>query len=216
MSSLLRSVLLIGLVAACVSPRVTTVRGDAEYPGELRPGAALGAEVLWRQTVRARWAEGEESFDAAVQVVEGEFLVLGLSPAGQVGFVLRYADGAVTVENHSGRDLVIPARSVLLDVQRALFPWIEGPVPTDGERIAERFGERIEERYEDGLLRERSFERLDGVPAGAVVVRYEWPTSGPNRLAPPRLELDNGWFGYTLLVTTHEETRLEPEGESQP
>lgn len=216
MRSLFGSAVLFALVAACAAPRTTSVRGEAEYPGELRPGAALGAQVLWRQTVRARWPEGEESFDAAVQVLGDEFLVLGLSPAGQVGFVLRYREGVVEVENHSGRDLVIPARSVLLDVQRALFPWIEGPAPSDGQRVAERFGERIEERYAEGLLRERRFERLDGVPAGAVVVRYEWPADGPSRLAPPRLELENGWFGYTLLVTTHEETRLEPEAESQP
>jgi hypothetical protein len=202
------AVCLAALLCSCAGPRTSSFPQDSDggYPGELRGAAALGAEVLWRQSVTARWEAGEATFDAAVQVLGDQFLVVGLSPLGQPGFVLRLEGGAITVENHSGRELELPPQYVLLDVQRALFPWIEGPPPRDGERTAERFGERIVERYVAGQLVERRFERLDGSPPGVIAVHCDW--SSGFELAPRSLRLDNGWYGYSLEVRTLEETRL--------
>jgi hypothetical protein len=44
------------------------------------------------------------------------------------------------------------------------------------------------------------------------VVRYEWGDA--DRRGPVRAELDNGWFGYRLIVDTHAETLL-PEATSR-
>jgi hypothetical protein len=206
--------LLVFLAVACsgpgpVRPQRSAADFAAQYPGELRPAASLGQEVLWQQRVTAHWGAGEQrGFDAAVQVQAGVLTVLGLSPLGAPGFVLRLADGAITVEQRAELELPFPARFVLLDVQRAFFPWLlaELPMPHDGERSGEVDGERVTETYRDGRLIRRRFERCSGTPAGAINVDCEWG-DGP-ALALKRATLDNGWCGYRLVIDNHRELLL--------
>jgi hypothetical protein len=202
-------------VAACHS-RPQRVLTDADYPGELLPPAALGADLLWQQRVTASWGDGEQrGFDAAVQKQGDVLTVIGLSPLGQAGFVMVQRGLQVTSEHHTDMHLPFPPRYVLLDVQRAFFPWL--PLlgtgsAGDGERERIVGQERIVEVHKDGRLVERRFTRLDGKPAGAIVVRYEWAGTDASRRAPARAVLDNGWFGYRLTVDTHTEAALPPEG----
>ena len=175
-------------------PRTLT---DADYPGVLRPVAALGADVLCRQRVTATWGGESRSFDAVLQTRGETLTLLGLSPLGQVGFVLTLHDGEVSFENRTEMELPFPPRFILLDVQRVFYPWLE-PGVLEGEVD----GERVVERRRDGALLERTFTRLDGAPAGAIVVRLEG--HAPGRVAPARAELENGWFGYRLSVETVE------------
>ena len=202
---------LVAGLAACSAPR-----GPVQwrpYPGALQPPAELGVEGVWRQYVTASWetAEGERDergFDAAVQVRGDELTVIGLSPIGQPGFVLRFDGVDTLVENNTDDELPIPARYVLLDVQRVLYPRIPNVTGVvDGEVTAVSGEERVGERYVGGRLVERRFERTDATPAGAIVVRYEYGED--EWFAPTRALLDNGWFGYRLEVVTHEETLLE-------
>lgn len=202
------------VLAACHSQpqRVLT---DADYPGELLPPAALGADLLWQQRVTASWGDSEQrGFDAAVQKQGDTLTVIGLSPLGQAGFVLVQRGLQVTFENHTDMHLPFPPRYVLLDVQRAFFPWLP-PLAADagdGEREQVVGLERIVEVRKDGRLVERRFTRLDGKPAGTIVVRYEWTGTDAGRRAPTRAVLDNGWFGYRMTVDTHTEAALPAEG----
>lgn len=202
-------------VAACHS-RPQRVLTDADYPGELLPPAALGGDLLWQQRVTASWGDGEQrGFDAAVQKQGDTLTVIGLSPLGQAGFVLVQRGKDVLFENHTDMHLPFPPRYVLLDVQRAFFAWlppVDATGTTDGEREGIVGQERIVEVQKNGLLVERRFTRLDGKPAGTIVVRYEWGSIDAGRRAPSRAVLDNGWFGYRLTVDTHTEAALPPEG----
>lgn len=186
---------------------------EGAYPGELRPASVLGADVVWRQSVDATWAEGTEGFDAAVQIQRDTLLVLALSPIGQPGFILRLTGTDIAIENPSGMDFPIPARFVLLDVQRVFFPWFpSAEYLADGERSTEQFGERVTERWRDGRLVERRFARLDGVPAGEIRVTYTWGQD--DWMAPTRAVLENGWSGYQLEIRTYEETILAPAAQN--
>ena len=207
---LVTSVLCALLVASCAAPRHRSPPPDlaGAYPGELRSPRTLGAQLVWRQIVDATWPEGSEGFDAAVQVQGDTMLVVGLSPIGRPGFVIRLTGTDVEVDNESGMELPIPPRFVLLDVQRVSFPWFEGERDlVQGERSAVMFGERVTEVWTDGRLAERRFERVDGEPAGVIRVTYEWGRA--DWIGPTRAVLDNGWYGYRLDIRTHAETRID-------
>lgn len=195
-------------LASCAAPSRPQLT-DADYPGELQLPEVLPFDVLWQQRVTAIWGEGEQrGFDAAVQKVGDTLVVIGMSPVGSPGFVLKLRDGVVELTNHTGTEMPFPPRFVVLDVQRVFFPWIAPPVPGDGEIVDTVAGERITERRVGGRLVERRFERRDGVPAGTIVVRYEWGDGGGLEHVPPRATLDNAWFGYRIVIDTHAEAVL--------
>lgn len=204
-------VLLLAASSACaVSTHVPF--HDADYPGTLQPARAMREDVVWQQRVTAAWGVqrgngGSRGFDAAIQK-QGEVLtVLGMSPMGSVGFTLLLRECAIEVRNDSGEELPFPARFVLLDVQRTFYPWLGEPLG-DGSREATVGDERIAETWRGGHIVERSFRRIDGVPAGRIVVAYGWTQDDEGRLAPHRTVLHNEWFDYTLTIDTHAETRL--------
>ena len=201
---------LLGLACAAPQRQLT----DADYPGRLQPPAALGIEVVWQQRVTASWGEGEQrGFEAALQRQGDELKVIGISPLGQVGFVLIQRPDGVTFENRTDMQLPFPPRFVLLDVQRTFFPWLPAdPALRDGERSAVVDGELVTERYRDGRLRERTFSRCSGQPAGVIRITYDWDAAQPLLHAPRQAVLTNGWFQYRLTIDTHVETVLPPGG----
>ena len=213
--------------AACRTPRPVVLR-DADYPGTLQAPATLPVEAVWQQRVTASWqAPGqppqERGFDAAVQRRGDTLTVIGLSPMGSIGFSVEQGPDGIDVVNNIPEQMVIPPRFILLDVQRAFFPWFDDDMQ-DGERSADRDGERITERWADGRLRERTFTRLDGARDGTIRISYRWTRSGdadpewadperadPEWALPPHAVLDNAWFGYRLTIDTSSETRLPTE-----
>lgn len=197
-------------LAGCTAAPQRPDWADRDYPGTLLPADALPHDLLWQQRVTAFWGEdGQRGFDAAVQKAGDLLTVLGLSPVGHVGFAILLRGEQVELKNQSDEMLPFPPRFVLIDVQRTFYPWL-GPAPADGERQGAIGGERVRELWRDGRLQQRSFERLDGEPAGVITITYEWDGTDPTWAAPRRTVLDNGWFGYRLVVDTHAETRLPP------
>ena len=185
------------LLAACGGAEGAAPR----YPGTLRPPSAMGADVMMRQRLTARWGEGEETaFDAVLQKQGNALVLLGLGPHGGRAFVLAQRDGAVSFEKFVDVDLPFPPEFILLDVQRVLFPRLsETPLP-DGvhERVVD--DERVTERWHSGKLVARTFERVDGDPAGTITIGYgEGWAPGEQ---PPTVRFENGWFGYSLSVET--------------
>ncbi len=206
------AVLLVALAGACHPqpadpPTKSTSPHRGEYPGTLREPDALGPDVQWRQRVTAQWGEGrKESFEAVLSKADAELLLVGLSLMGQPGFVLRWNGEEIGFENRSPRELPFPPRYIVLDVQRTFFPWIDGDAPRDGERSERIDGEIVHEQWSNGRLRKRTFEREDGVPAGVIAIAYDgWD---PGADAPRRAVLDNGWFGYRLVIETVDQQRL--------
>ncbi len=187
---------------------------DADYPGTLQPAAALPRDVLWQQRVTASWGdEAPRGFDAALQRQGRTLTLIGLTPLGSTGFVVRLDGDAITFSNDTGEDLPFPPRFILLDVERVFFPWLPAAAGdaargTDAARETVVGDELVVEVVVGGRLAERRFTRLDGKPAGTITVRYAWDRA--DWLAPTRAVLDNGWFGYRLTIDTLAETLLPP------
>jgi hypothetical protein len=216
------------MLTACASPPRPPRLVDSDYPGQLQSPSVLRNDVLWQQHVSANWGEGERrGFDAAVQKQGDTLTVLVLSPIGPPALVATQRGGAIDFHNELGEDFPFPPRFLLLDVQRAFFPWLPetsaasamdetgatGAPLADGERHGVVGEEQIAETIAAGRIVKRCFRRLDGKPAGAITIRYEWDRS--DWLGPSRAVLENGWFGYRLVIDTVAETPLTP-GEAAP
>ena len=190
---------------------------EGDYPGTLRPPSALTTEAVWQQQVVATWSgpdggEQTRGFGAAVQRRGDSLTVVGLSPMGSVGFSIELSPAGVAIKNNIPDQMVLPPRFILLDVQRAFYPWIEAErAESSGERVIERDGERVEERWQEGRLTERSFTRIAGDLGGVIRIRYEWGRD--DWALPTQATLDNGWFGYRLQIVTHNETRISQEAQ---
>jgi len=193
--------LVLGLTL-CGCAGVGTSRAlDADsYPGSLIDSAQLPDGVFLRQRIEATHRGRTESFSAVVQTANGVLTVLALTPYGSRAMLIEQRGQAIHHEQFVDVPLPVPPRFVLLDLQRTLF--LQGPPnpPADGERSFEWQAERVIERYAGGRLRERSFERLDGKPAGRITIRYlEGQADGQ---PSTHIELENGWLGYALRITT--------------
>lgn len=206
----LRMIAMMIALAACGPPRASAPLRD--YPGtlaeagSLRSPAGLGESFALEQRVRAESPEGTHEFRAVLQKRGDTLVIVGFGPHGGRGFVLTQRGEEIEFESQLPRELPFPPRFMMLDVHRTWFAGLEGPLP-DGEHRAEREGEEIVERWEGGVLRERTFRRLDGEPAGLIRVTYEGGLGGAE---PPReARLENGWFGYTLTVTTLSHQRID-------
>lgn len=206
---MLRPPLLALLFAACAAtPRQPWL--DKDYPGILQPAGALATDILWQQRVTATWSTGERGFDAAIQKQGNVLTVLGLSQVGAPGFAILLRNTTIELKNDTGQDLPFPPRFILLDVQRTFYPWLPGAPPDDGTREGTVGEERVVETWRAGRLIERRFARLAGEPQGTITITYDWGDAAADRVAPPKTTLDNGWFGYRLVVDTHVESRLPP------
>lgn len=180
---------------------------DAAYPGELRAPDSWGPDVMVRQRVTAHWGDGaSRGFDAVLQKQGGVLKLVGLTPMSTVAFVVTQDGDAVTMENKTDQVLPFPPRFILLDVQRVLFPWLSASHTSDGQRAGNVGEELVVERFVGDALVERTFERRDGVPPGVIRVTYQGWDAGPH--APRRAQLDNGWFGYRLVIETTQQQQL--------
>ena len=129
---------------------------------------------------------------------------------GRIGFVLRLRDGQpVEMEHHPSLTFAFDPRYVLLDVQRAFYPWIPGSVPgVDGRRSAEFDGESIVEDWKNGALVERRFRSLSDPEDPGVRIHYS--KRAPNADVAERTILENARLGYTLEIQTLSQVRLSP------
>lgn len=196
---------LLALVAStgCVGRGPASPAVGADYPGVLADPATITPDFEWRQEIASEYRGRRQSGEVVVQKIGPRLRVIGLAPWGSPAFVLEQVGQHVTFRRLIPHDVPFSPRAVLVDINRAFFGVPAVPKP-DGREVVERDGETILQAWLGGRLRERAFERRGG-PAGVIRVRYEggmlWPT-------PPRIvELDNGWYGYKLRITTLSVTR---------
>jgi hypothetical protein len=189
---------------ATVDPAGDPTAAPIGYPGELISTDELAGDFLARQRLEGKFGEREFKFEAVLQLRNGTLTVLGLTPFGTKAFVLEQTGTQVTFKALIDREIPFPPEYMLQDIHRAWLWHVRLP-GTDQPRASgtssvEVAGERVTETWtEDGLV-QRTFERLDGEPSGAIRVDYV----GGHRAGQPakKVVLDNGWFGYRLEIQT--------------
>ena len=195
---------LLGLALVACTPRPTGPPDPAQlrYPGELVPVQALAGrgDFLARQTLVGRYGPREVHGEVVVQKRGATLTLIGLTPFGSKAFVIQQDASGVRSEEILPGSLPFPARFMLLDVHRALFMGLPGEPGPDGERRGRRGGERITEAWADGKLMRRSFRRVDRRPRGTILVEYVGGMTGGR--PPAKIVLTNGWFGYTVEIST--------------
>jgi hypothetical protein len=200
-----RRIVCMGLVlcmgCASAPPRPSGPALQAEdYPGALRSSELLPNGLSFRQRVTARFRGQDGSFMAVVETDAGHLRMLALTPFGMRAFLIEQTGQQLAFTSYVEQKMPFPPRFVLLDLHRAFFLGSGEPPLREGERVFTRDGEEIRERFHEGALVARSYRRLDGKPAGSIDIEYQ---GGMHGFTPPDvLVLHNGWFGYTLTITT--------------
>ncbi len=175
-------------------------RSKLDYPGVLVDTRSLGSDFFWRQRVEANYGEKRVSFEAVVQLHQTRLTMLILSPTGRRAFALEQEGRAFSFTKFVDREMPFSPRNILIDFHRTFFRGIDPPPSEDGKHYLKKDDELIGEVWKDGRLRERRYRRLDGRPAGLIRIRYSGGMKGGK---PPRqIELENGWFGYRLIIKT--------------
>jgi hypothetical protein len=207
---MLRRFFLIGfaLCAGCANHASNAHPQSAPIdPGIIRPPSALPYDLSWRQHVTAIWPTGRRSFDAVVQKQKGELLLVGLSPMGLPGFIIRlHENGKIDVENHTGRELPFRPEYILADVERVLFSWLPHTSEAPDREQRGRVGDlEVTERYLQNALVARTFARAAD---GGKSVSIDYRGALPGADVASQIHVNNGWFGYQLEIETIEESRL--------
>ncbi|MDH5676116.1 MAG: DUF3261 domain-containing protein [Myxococcales bacterium] len=174
------------------------------YPGRLKASQQLPDGLFWQQRVEAvvpatdgTGSNGRKvGFNAVLQSEAGVLRLLALTPMNTRAFLLEQRGTHVTYTPYIEDEIPFPPRFILIDVHRTFFA---PPLPGgDGWREGERDGEVVRELWKDGRLLERSYERKDGKPQGRIRIVYRGGMA--ESLPPSHVELENGWFGYRLLI----------------
>lgn len=198
----MRWALLVFALIGC-TPRPTQPPDPSQmrYPGEFVGVEELASRgnFLTRQALVGRYGEKEFHGEVVVQKVGGAITLIGVTPFGAKAFVVQQDANGVKGEEKMKGTLPFPPEFMLLDVHRSLFMKLaEGT--GDGVRRGERAGEAMTEEWRGGRLLRRTYQRLDRRPKGTISVEYVGGMSGEQ---PPRvMRLDNGWFGYSVEITT--------------
>ncbi|MBK8168791.1 MAG: DUF3261 domain-containing protein [Sandaracinaceae bacterium] len=190
------------VVMACggLSPRTA-------YPGTLRAPTTMAANFMMRQRLTVTRVGAEPvRFESVLQKSGNALVLLGLTPFGTRAFLIELTGTDVRYESYLPGELPFPPQYILFDVQRTVFPFLSDSALSDGWH-EERSGEElVRERWQGGLLVERTFERTSEVPPGQIRVVYE--TGVLPGTMPPTTHFYNAWMGYELTIETVEQSAL--------
>jgi hypothetical protein len=189
------------LAVGCTARGARGGRLDSKaYPGELIDSTALPDGLFYRQRIEARYGDQKLSFAAVLQTEAGVLSLLAMTPYGTRAFLLEQHGQSIRYQSYVDYELPFPVRFILVDVHRTLFRSLPVPPYHEGEWVVRLDSEVVREVWRDGRLHQRTFERVDGRPAGVIFIRY---VGGMRERVPPeRIELENGWFGYRLVIHT--------------
>jgi hypothetical protein len=179
-----------------------------EYAGPLGAPSGYATDFAMDHQITAVHAEGSDTFRALVEKRGDALVMVALGPHGSRAFTLAQEGDEVRFESHLPRELPFPARFILIDVHRTWLIGLDAPredgshertLAIGGSPGSPEATETLTETWADGRLQERAFRRPD--LDGAIRVTYEGGLS-PDPAAPPpaRVELDNGWLGYRLVM----------------
>lgn len=188
------------------------------YPGVVHTPGSYPGDFVARQHIEVQRGERRDGFDAVLQKRGDALVLVALTPYNSRAFVVEQRGTRLTFTSSMRGELPFPPRFILLDIHRALLaglPRTGGAPLADGRHQAEVDGERVTERWSAAHLVERRYERVDGRPAGAVVVRYGGAGLAADGTPTGDVTLTNGWLGYVLRVTTTER-RILPSAPPSP
>ena len=197
----MRRAAMLSLVLLGCAPRPTQPPDPAQMQHLLVPAQELAGrqDFLARQSLRGRQGEREIHGEVVVQKQGATLTLIGMTAFGSKAFVIQQDASGVKSQEFLPGSLPFPAEFMLLDVHRALFIGLS-PGTGDGERRGEREGEAITETWRGGKLVRRSFRRLDRRARGTIDIDYVDGMAGER--PPARIVVVNGWFGYTVEITT--------------
>lgn len=195
----LRAIGIALFAVACGAPARTAP--PPTPPGVLHSPSDYASDFAIDQRVTASFGEEAQSFRAVIEKRGDALVMVALGPSGSRAFVLAQHGHDVTFESHLPRELPFPPEYMLLDAHRAWLVAIAGAPLADGSHVATIDGEEVTEVWADARVLSRSFRRIDGSPAGLLTITFEGGLD-PRvaQPAPTRVVLDNGWFGYRLVL----------------
>lgn len=199
------------VVSACAPVSPAKVAPAREYTGPLVASQDVGESYLWQQEIAIRKGVFSHAFSAVLQSSRGELTVLGLTPFRTRAFVIRQKGRGVEYESFVDQELPLEPRWVLIDIHRTFFDGVPQKAPADGLHEGFADGERRADRWSGGRLLERTYERVD---EPGPLIRIDYGEGYRWLEPPPRIQFDNGWYGYRLEVTTTSATALD-EGASE-
>jgi hypothetical protein len=194
------------LLLACTAGRAPLDEGMGEDAVALVSTHQIPGHFSIRQQLEYRYGEERGSFEAVVQKLCDEIVVIGFSPFGAPAFTIYQRGLKVRVESHLPGPWPFSPSNILLDVHRTFFlPIPETPLP-DGSH-ATTFGRSlVRERWESGRLIERRIHRAVEDDPGAIVITY---VGGARRGAPAReIRFENGIHGYRIDIAVVAYERL--------
>lgn len=185
------------LLVGCSGAR--SPESKEQYTGPLVDSRSLTPGFVWQQEIEASRGPFSHSFPAVVQSTEGELVVLGLTPFRTRAFMIRQIGQSFEYESFVEQSLPLEPSWVLIDVHRVFFDGVPREALSDGTFEQSSESERRTDHWQDGRLRTRSYERRS---APGSFIRIDYGTGYLWGEPPPRLTLDNGWYGYRLTVET--------------
>lgn len=186
-------------VIACGAPAQRTP--PPAPPGVLHAPSDYAGDFAIDQRVTVAFQEEEQSFRAVVEKHGDALVMVALGPTGGRAFVLSQRGTSVSFESHLPRELPFPPEYMLLDVHRTWLVALPGAPLPDGAHTAVIDGEEVTEVWADARIQTRTFRRLDDVPPGLLTITFEGGLDPRvDQPAPSRVVLDNGWFGYRLVL----------------
>jgi hypothetical protein len=186
-------------LAACGAPARTAP--PPTPPGILHAPSDYAIDFAIDQRVTARFQDEEQSFRAVVEKHGDDLVMVALGPTGGRAFVLTQRGHDVAFESHLPRELPFPPEYMLFDVHRTWLVALPGAPLADGTHSGIVDGEEVTEVWADARVQSRTFRRLDGVPPGMMTITFEGGLDPrADQPAPNRITIDNGWFGYELVL----------------
>ena len=187
---------------ACATARPRSPPPD--YPGVLVHPSLVPGDFVRTQKLVARFGEDAHALEAVLQKKGDDLTLVALSPFRTRLFVLEQHGLEVKFTSYMPGEFPFPPRYVLYAVERVYFRGLPGSPLSDGEHTADLDGEHIREVWRDGRLLQRDFTRPN--VKGRIAIVYKPGMAGG--ISPPLIEIDDGWLGYQLTITTISEQEL--------
>jgi hypothetical protein len=191
-------VLCLVVVLACSAARAPLEEGAEEDAGALVSTRQIPGNFAIRQQLEYRYGDERGSFEAVVQKLCDEVVVIGFAPFGAPAFTIHQRGLEVRVESHLPGPWPFSPTNILLDVHRTFFLPMPETAPPDGSHATSHGRSLVRERWESGRLIERRIRRAAEDEPGEIVITY---AGGARRGAPAReIRLENGIHGYRIDI----------------
>jgi hypothetical protein len=186
------------LLLACSTVRAPLDEGTGESAGALVSTQQIPGHFSIRQQLQYRYGAERGSFEAVVQKLCDEVVVIGFAPFGAPAFTIHQRGIEVRVESHLPGPWPFSPDNILLDVHRTFFLPLPETPPPDGSHATTFGRSHVRERWESGRLIERRIRRTKEDDSDTIIITY---VGGARHGVPAReIRLENGIHGYRIDI----------------